>query len=171
MKYAVAISVLGSAALLAFSVLHANQSPGQVKAVSVAELNRRQVIGYLGQPLGEIVTVEGVVADEQYRGIKADLGQLLLRIQAVNGKQLPNECVFHFLPAWVEIGKPTVGSRFKYVGYETGGFTGTPARVFDYIPAHCTTGYCFTTSFVALRDELIERKEAPGAAPAPASKR
>lgn len=154
MKCAGAITVVASAALLMLSLLRASPAQEEARSIPVAELSRMQIIGWLGQPLGKICTVEGVVADEDYRRAKADLGHTLLRIQAVNGKKLTEECVFHFSPYLAKIEKPTVGGRFRYVGYETGGFTGTPAGVFDYIPAHCSTGYAFTTDFVVLRDEL-----------------
>ena len=57
----------------------------------------------------------------------------------------------------LELEKPKVGNKFKYIGYETGGFTGVPEKTFDYMPAIATTGYYFTTDFVAVRDEMKKK--------------
>ena len=131
------------------------QPKKQVRAISVSDLTEQPVVGWLGHPLGKIVTIEGLIADEDYRKMKVDLGHILLRVQTVNGKPLKEEEIFHFEPfRWAEVEKPKVGAKFKYTGYETGSFTGVPAEAFKYVPPVATTGYGFTTSFVILRDEL-----------------
>ncbi len=124
------------------------------ESIQISRLNSCKVIGFLGYPLGEIVTIEGIVADEEYTRRKADTGETLLRVQAVNGKSLKQEAIFHFDPVQgADIKKPPAGIRFKYIGYETGGFSGLPEKAFDYIPRLQTKGYSFTTSFVILRDD------------------
>jgi hypothetical protein len=128
---------------------------GPARSITIPDLWEIPVIGWLGQPLGKIVTIEGVTADASYPRSKADARETLLRIQKVNGKDLPGECVFPFSPFLAQgIDEPSAGGRFKYIGYETGGFTGHPGKAWDYVPAIQTTGYGFTTHFVVLRDEL-----------------
>jgi hypothetical protein len=168
MKFTLTIAVLTGAALCAFPVLRADPT----KSITVGELNQLQVIGWLGQPLGKIITVEGVAADENYHGIKQDAGQTLLRIQVVDGKVLPEECVFHFgefSHYFDPMEKPKVGSKFKYIGYETGGFTGVQPGLFEYTAPFASTGYAFTTHFVVLRDELKPKQviQADDKVPAP----
>lgn len=148
------IAALAIVILFPLAVASADKAP---KSIGISELSKLQVIGWLGQPLGRIVTIEGVVVDGSYTRCKADEGQSLLRVQVVDGKQLPKEQVFHFDPFLAELEKPTVGSKFKYIGYETGGFTGVPAKAFDHVPAIATTGYYFTTHFVVLRDALKQK--------------
>src|SRR4029079_5341290 len=97
-----------------------------------ADLTKRPVHGRLGHALGEIVTIEGVFADGTLTRAKMDDGWILVRIQAVNGKRLKDEQVFHYERAAKS--SPTVGSEFKFIGYETGGFTGTPRDAFKYTP-------------------------------------
>jgi hypothetical protein len=138
----VAIATVAVGILFPFAASPADR----VKSITVSELNQLQVIGLLGHPLGTIVTIEGVVADDSYRIMRADLGHTLLRVQTVGGKKLLKEQVFHFGNAPAEIEKPKVGSKFKYIGYETGGFTGTPQGTFDYVRPFATTGYYFTTA-------------------------
>lgn len=131
------------------------------QSIHISTLNGSKVIGSLGHQLGEIVVIEGVVADESYTKRKADAGELLLRVRAVNGKPLKEEVIFEFRPfSSGGIKNPPVGVRFKYTGYETGGFSGTPEKAFDYVPRVPTTGYNFTTSFVILRDEN-KRRDTP----------
>jgi hypothetical protein len=159
MKFAWLIPVAAGAVWFAFPVSRAEKAPEQAKSVNVAELNQMQVIGWLGQPLGKTVTVEGVVADETFVRWKAQAGRTLLLIQAADGNVLPERVVFCFDRAVREIEEPKAGSRFKYVGYETGGFTGAPPGLFDYTGPYCTTSYGFTTEFVILRDVLQPAKE------------
>jgi hypothetical protein len=55
----------------------------------------------------------------------------------------------------MELTRPRAGARFKFVGYETGGFSGTPEEALVYIPRTATSGYYFTTSLVILRDDTV----------------
>lgn len=121
--------------------------------IHVSVLNSAIVVGSLGVPLGEVLTIEGIAADENYTKRRADSGDILLRVQTVNGKALKHEAIFPFSPfEGAEMTKPSAGMRFKYVGYETGGFSGIPEGAFAYVPRVPTSGYYFTTSFVVLRD-------------------
>lgn len=159
MKFAWMIPVVAGFAWLAYPVGRAEKAPEPAKSISVAELNQLQVIGWLGQPLGKIVTVEGVVADETFVRSKAQAGRTLLLIQTADGNVLPERVVFSFDRAVRQIEEPKAGSRFKYVGYETGGFTGAPPGIFEFTGPYCTTGYGFSTEFVVLRDALKPAKE------------
>ncbi|MGI8554792.1 MAG: hypothetical protein ACR2LT_00315 [Pyrinomonadaceae bacterium] len=150
------IVILGSLV----SVMTCQKAIGQKRTkkktgfISISDLNNRKVIGLLGYALGETVVIEGVVADENYRRRKADVGELLLRVQSVNGKQLKDEIIFQFrLFSGADIKNPAAGAGFKYTGYETGGFSGTPEKAFDFVPRMPTAGFYFATSFVVLRDE------------------
>ncbi len=122
-------------------------------SIHISKLNRSKVMGSLGYALGEVIIIEGVVAAENYTKRKDDAGKLLLRVRIVNEKPLKEEVVFDFSPfLGADVKKPLVGARFKYTGYETGGFSGIPEKAFDYVPRVPTTGYYFSTSFVILRD-------------------
>jgi len=134
------------------------QLKSTLETIHVSTLSRARVIGELGSALGEIVTVEGIASDGAYTRKKSDLGAVVLRIRAVNGKPLKSEIVLHFLPfQGAPIDAPSAGAEFKYVGYETGEFAGAPEKAFKYVPSAATTNYGFTTSFVVLRNEKISR--------------
>ena len=118
--------------------------------IKVSDLNDRPVIGELGLPLGKIVTIEGRVADGAFTHKKADAGETLLRIQKVDGRPLKPEVIFPFAPSsTVAINQPAGGSRFKYSGYESGGFVGSPPGKLK----SATTSFHFTTWFEILKDE------------------
>ena len=131
-----------------------DKPPDHPKSITVAELNELPVIGLLGKPLGICVTIEGVVADGSYTKRKVDSGATLLRVQTVDGEKLANEQIFHFrVYDWSNVDKPKIGSMFKYIGYEDGGFAGTIGNQFDWLPVVAAPEYSFTTSFVIVRDE------------------
>ena len=131
-----------------------DDQPPRTEPIPVAELERGSVVGHLGQPLGKIVTIQGIVADGRFTRAKADEGETLLRVRTVNGQRLREEWLFHFqCSPWATVGKPRVDTEFNYLGYETGGYSGIPAHAFKYIPAVATSRYGFTTSFLVLRDE------------------
>ncbi len=148
---AIAVTVLST-----IGPTRAEKEP-KVKAISAAHLNTIPVIGRLDQPLGTIVTIEGVVADESYTNRKLDLGHTLLRVQTVNGTKLAEERVFHF-HAGAGIEKPKVNAKFKYVVYETGGFRGDPDKLRDYVEIRAaTTGWGFSTDLCIVRDERAKK--------------
>ena len=121
------------------------------KPLTIAEVNRRKVIGELGHPLGTVVTIEGQAADETYTREKSDAGRTLLRVKSVNGKELAQEVVFPFASLeTVKLTPPVVGSRFRLIGFETGEFVGMPDGVFDYVPRFATTNYYLRASFVVV---------------------
>jgi hypothetical protein len=135
-------------------VANAQRQRPKGQTIYAAKLDPRKIVGYLGHSLGEIITIEGVTADETYTRKKADTGHLLLRVQAVNGKRLKREVVMYVsVFEAVSIKDRSPGIKFKYIGYETGEFSGTPEKAFEYVPRVATTGYSFTTSFMVLRDE------------------
>lgn len=142
-------------ALVAIALGRAEPPSKRLQSISVQELNKMQVIGWLGQPLGRIVTIEGLVAGDDYRRMKADLGHTLLRVRAVNERALPAEQVFHFHGKV----KPMVGGKFRYTGYETGGFTGHPQELEEFGPPVAGTRYGFTTEFVIVREEPPRRNK------------
>lgn len=125
------------------------------EAVTVAQINNKGVTGTLGVKLGTIVTVEGQVVENDSKA-KEDSGEpYFLEISRVNGHALKSPVRYAFRTAnqWVKIKEPAVGNKFKYAGYETGGFSGSPDGEFKYVPAYATTGYYFKTEFLVLGEK------------------
>lgn len=133
---------------------NSSQAQEASNPIHVSDLNDRPVIGRLGHPLGTIVQVGGVIADGSHTRMKADEGEILLRIQSVNGGAVEREIVMHLhsFPA-SRSGEPppAAGCKFAYIGYETGGFIGVPDDAFKYVPQVATQSHHFSTWFVALK--------------------
>jgi hypothetical protein len=143
--------------VVCFAIAHGKADPGnRLEPITYADLTTRPVFGRLGRPLGEIITIEGVFTDGTFTRMKADDGWILLRVQVVNGIRLKQEQVFQYEQA--RKNSPAAGAAFKFIGYETGGFTGEPAGTFKYTGPFPTTGYGFTTKFIVLRDEMARPK-------------
>ncbi|MBP3957481.1 hypothetical protein J8F10_19715 [Gemmata sp. G18] len=101
-----------------------------VTPVSVASLEDQLPVGHLGVPLGTVVRVTGEALDGSTTGAKADAGKTLLRIVAVNGKELAKPVVFEFLRAPKDVKEPKAGEKIDYYVHEYGEFDGvvTPPK-------------------------------------------
>ena len=124
--------------------------------ITIDDLNSRPVIGYLGQPLGKIVTIDGTIYDEDQEHRKAPRGNLL-DVSHVDGVPLKQVRRIDFrADAFVDVKKDQFsdGDRFRLVGYEDGGFSGPPNGVFDYVGPYATVGRYFRTQFVVLKSEF-----------------
>ena len=124
------------------------------RPIPVATVERVGVEGRLGFRMGTIVTVEGdVVSNPTYasKDVNGDY-EVLLRIIRVDGRPLAKALDYPFIRAndWVKTPDPAAGQRFRYVGYETGAFAGSPSGEFEYVPSRQTVGYFFQTQFLVL---------------------
>jgi len=121
--------------------------------LTVNDLEQKPLLGHLGQPLGKIITISGVVRQGEL-GAKASPRDVL-SVESVNDRPLAQPVTIEFnLFMTAQVAKPILGRSFKYVGYETGGFTGVPQEAFKFVPAVATTGHRFNTSFQVLKEEL-----------------
>lgn len=114
------------------------------KPVSVASLSETLPVGYLGAPLGTVVRVTGVAVDAK-KYTKAADGEVYLRVERVNGRELRQPIAFEFLrPQRAIKRKPAIGERFDYYVHEHGEFDGlvTPPEKLG-IPPHGLAGTGF----------------------------
>lgn len=155
---AVSAAAVAAAVLVGFGPTRADKPPEKRKPIPVAELEAAGVLGRLGQPLGTVVTIEGVVADEKYERPKIDDRQILLLVRRVNGTKLAKEQVFCFSDPTKSFAQPKANAAFKYLGYETGGFEGVPEQVWEHFGRSAVAGFGFQTHFHFLRDELVKRE-------------
>jgi hypothetical protein len=140
--------ILVLALAISFSACHPSH-----KKITLGDINNIGVTGALGQKLGTIITVTGVV-EENSSEAKEDEGEpFFLSITAVNGNPLKAPVKYPFRAAhdWIKIETPKIGDHFDYVGYETGSFDGSPDGEFKYAVAYTSTGYYFKTSFLILK--------------------
>ncbi|PZO40599.1 MAG: hypothetical protein DCF19_11965 [Pseudanabaena frigida] len=135
------------------SAIAAPKSSKESDIVTITDIEQKHLIGHLGQPLGKIIVISGVVRQEQ-SGAKSSPRDVL-SVESVNDRPLAQPVTIEFnLFMTAQVAKPILGQSFKYIGYETGGFTGIPQDAFKFVPAVATTGHRFNTFFQVLQEEL-----------------
>jgi hypothetical protein len=122
------------------------------------DFTRQPPIGELGQPLGKVTTIAGVIRQAAL-GAKSSNLDLVLSIEAVNDRPLPKPVTMPFQTfATANVAKSFLGQTFRYVGYETGGFSGVPAEAFKWVPAVSSADYHFATVYIILQEDLAKVK-------------
>lgn len=144
--------------LLASSLLHSAEPAKQErKRISVDELNELKIIGKLGIPLGQAVEMKATVIAGKG---KADDNIYFLRVTSISGKILKEPVTMRFRSAEPGdpfpangfelykhktgktadalmgdvkklLEKDYVGSEVKFLGFESGSFSGTPEGLPD----------------------------------------
>src|SRR5688572_28473284 len=93
--------------------------------VPVSELDRgARILGRIGVPLGEIVTVQGVVIDGPFKGYE---GGPNVCVQRVNGRATQRYTRVPLHACFGRFGegalpKLVMGEAYEFEGYETGGY-------------------------------------------------
>lgn len=153
------LSLLVCSIASAHSILILSPQPLLAMPVpTTVDFSKQPPIGELGQPLGQITTISGTVRQEAL-GAKASKLDLVLRVETVNDRPLPQPITIRFtIFPTAQISKPVLGQSFTYVGYETGGFTGVPTAAFKWVPAIATTGFEFETRYQILEEVLARVK-------------
>ena len=107
-----------------------------------------------------MLEVEGVVVEDDYQRSKADMGKTLLRIEKLNGNKLREEVVLSLATfSFTETDKPKPGSRFNYLGHQTGQMEGIPEDAFKVMPLVTTRGYHLYVHFQACKDLSAQASE------------
>jgi hypothetical protein len=107
--------------------------------VPIGELGRKfRLVGKLGVPLGEMVTVQGVVIAGPDKGWD---GGPNLRVQRINGRAIQRIVELPLRPFFgdfdegpaedTRLPEPVCGRSYEFRAYETGGFVGTPFEAMD----------------------------------------
>jgi len=172
--------------LLCVAVLLASNSYGQEQQaeapITLEELNRRNVIGNLGLPLGTAVEIEADVVSGSSLRSKAFDSLYLLKVTHVDGKELKNSPLMRFsTPGFasvelanhtfalyemkhgekpkrldslqiVELEKSYVGKKVRLVVYEVGSFHGIPNQMPKDVPVWADVGFHFSTSLTVLNE-------------------
>ena len=171
-------SIILSALVVAGIIILAacRHSESEDKApIPVSKLNENSVIGLLGVPLGEVVSIQAVIVDGDSLRDKIHGGSYLLEVTSVNGVKLASEPVMEFsldhamdvdlavdsfelyLHTTGEDAKELSASQIEslkvgYVGksvslqvYETGEFSGMPESLPDDGPIWAAPGFSFWT--------------------------
>jgi hypothetical protein len=136
--------------------------------VPVEQLGKTfQLIGKLGVPMGDIVRVEGVVVEGEFKGYE---GGPNLRVQRINGKATRKNIqiqIHPYVSKWgeeplaggVALPKLETGKKYWMEGYETGHYVGIPAKAYQKAGvALQTTNHHFHTELHVYKAKLIEEQ-------------
>jgi hypothetical protein len=134
--------------------------------VPVDQLGKEfQLVGKLHAPLGDVVRVEGVVVEGEFKGYE---GGPNLRVQRIQGKATQKDIQIPISPYFGEWGedansdgeslsKLEMGKTYEMEGYETGGYVGIPAKAYKNAGvAIQTANHYFRTSFHVYKAKVIE---------------
>ncbi|MCC6682772.1 MAG: hypothetical protein IT445_17870 [Phycisphaeraceae bacterium] len=127
--------------------------------VPVQELGTKyQLIGQVGEPLGSVVTVRGVIGTGRS---KADQSKPQLRVRSINGRTTQQDImlpIYAYFGEFGEDGLPALelGQYYEFEAYESGGYIGVPSEVFERGSAVIqTTDHFFCTHLVGCRGSAI----------------
>jgi len=149
------IFVASSAVIAGACLLSRGDGPSasQPSPIPLSELRERGVAGRLGLRMGTIVEVTGVVVENKSNA-KADVSEpFFLRVDSVDGRKLDTPQLFSSSAMELIRRVPAlkVGDSFKCIGYERGGFQGSPDGEFKYVGPYATQGFYFHVEFVVLK--------------------
>jgi hypothetical protein len=156
-------------------------SPGEAP-IDSEELNRRNVVGGLGLPLGTVAEIEAeVIAGSSLRS-KEFVSDYLLKVTQVNGTKLERPPILRFSVSGrasvklanhtfslyemkhgkkasvlnseqiAELERGYVGRKVRLVVYESGGFHGIPRNLPKGVRGGAGTAFQFSTSLAVLAE-------------------
>lgn len=122
-----------------------------------------RLIGWLGEPLGSPVTVQGIVVDAY---CKINSGGPIILVERINGRATQADIRLPLRADWGHFGrenangtslpKPITGVTFEFEGYESGGYVGMPPGVMEKTGNVVqTSDHYFRVVFVAYMGKRI----------------
>lgn len=178
--------IVACVALVFASISSGQEKPAETP-ITLEELNRRNVVGNLGLPLGTAVEIEAEVVSG--RGLGKEYDSLyLLKVTHVDGKELTTPPLIQFsAPGFArvklanhtfalyelkhgtktgsldsaqieELEKGYVGKKVRLVVYEVGRFDGIPDQLPKDMLVWADVGFHFSTSLIVLKELDAETK-------------
>ena len=168
-------------ALAIASPSHGQDQPAEAP-ITLEELNRRNVVGNLGLPLGTAVEIEAEVVSGRILRRKGYDSFYLLKVTHVDGKEMNTPPLMQFsAPGFasvnlandtfalyemkhgtkakrlnssqiVELEKGYVGKTVRLVVYEVGSFHGIPNQLPNDVPVWADVGFHFSTLLTVLNE-------------------
>ncbi len=146
--------IASAIALLASHALRSEDKPIDVPIGNP----RYRLVGKLHEPLGTVVTIQGLIVDGPGKGYEEGP---IIRVHRVNGRATQEQIRMKARVGWTEFGaslpKLEAGLTLELKGYETGEFVGIPnaaLRGLQNIPQ--TSDYYFSHTFVFHQAKRID---------------
>lgn len=179
--------ILACTAVAIASISYGQDQPSEAP-ITLDELNRRNVVGNLGVPLGTAVEIEAQVVSGRSLRRKGYESLYLLKVLNVDGEDLNASPLMRFSsPGFAgvelanhafalyelkhgakaksldsaqiaELEKGYVGRTVRLVVYEVGSFHGIPDQLPKDVPVWADFGFHFSTSLTVLNERGVESK-------------
>ncbi|MCP4130132.1 MAG: hypothetical protein GY754_03845 [bacterium] len=135
---------------MAFTFFVCGDSTMTTAKSSASGLNpASEIIGPLGKPLGEVITITATVQPDPGKG-RANW----LKITKVNGKALSKAVTMHYtIFQWAAIKKLTVNKTYTLRVYQDGGMIGIPHQAMKETVFVQTEDYHFAYQVVVLKEK------------------
>jgi hypothetical protein len=122
------------------------------KGIPIEKLGKEfQILGKTHKPLGELVTLEGVVVDGKYKGSESGLN---IKVMRINGQETREEIQIKLAPYHHSYDEKTlkVGDSCKLRGYEEMRCLGVPEEAYKEAGIQLQTcSFYFGTLFVVIK--------------------
>jgi hypothetical protein len=146
------------------TTVKANEQDGTIQKqkaiidIPVKKLGREfRILGKTGRPLGELMTVQGVVVEGEWKGYDDGPNIVLQRVNGRASQEAIQIATRSFLSTEPDHSL-IVGRTYELRGYEDGGYVGTPAAVFEGKFWYAqTSDFHFHTAFVVMKKKEINR--------------
>ena len=147
--------------------LAANCFGAEPQNVPISQLGSGfRLVGKLHVPLGDVVTLQGVVVEGPFKGYE---GGFNLRVQRIQGKATQEDIQIAISPFFYKWGEKAevggnalpslkAGTTYEMEGYETGGYVGIPAKAFERGAVVVQTSeHYFREEFVVIKAKAIQQ--------------
>jgi hypothetical protein len=122
--------------------------------ISIVDISANGIVGQLGERLGTVMKISGLIASQSYDSV-SERWKTWATVDRIDDRALSSPVGIKLFEWFIsdpesdksDVAKRKPGERFTYLGYETGGFVGTPRDALNYVlPSH-RIGQHFETWF------------------------
>jgi hypothetical protein len=147
------VSIVWACTFAGLPALRAGDKPIDVPI----ESPQFRLIGRLGEPLGKVLTLQGVVIDGPSKGYE---GGPNLRVQRINGRATLDDILIKLQVLFGRLSDLEVGKTYELKGYQTGEFVGIPDEANEN-GAQSTAFHCAIRFMVSRHAKIAAIQWAP----------
>jgi hypothetical protein len=115
----------------------------QGNQISIFEIGANGIVGQLGEHLGTVMKISGIITSHSYDSV-IERWNTWATVDQIDDRALSSSVGINLLEVITDpdsgrsdVAKLKPGERFTYLGYESGGFVGTPRDALNYVlPSH-----------------------------------
>ena len=147
-----------------FPTTHSIQAEDKPLDIPLSKLGSQyRLIGKLREPLGTVVTVQGIVVEGAFKGYE---GGPNVRVQRINGRATQDDIQIRLHPYFGKFGEKAFmgkqlpkledGQTYEFEGYESGEFVGIPKEAYERAGRPLqSTGFYFSHHYIVYQGKKI----------------